>query len=174
MTQTKNVELAADKSETALNRKVIVKRSPIHGNGVFAAKDLPAGTKIIEYKGLRISSEEAAELYGDNTDTGHTFLFTLNELYLVDANRGGNSARWINHSCNPSCEPLVYVNKNGDEIKDRLWIESLRDIAAGEELSFNYGITLGQRHTARMKKIWACRCGCSNCTGTLLKDRSKR
>ncbi len=168
-----NEAAAAKKSEAASSRKVVVKRSLIHGNGVFAAQDLPAGTKIIEYKGLRISTDEAAELYGDNTDTGHTFLFTLNEHYLVDANRGGNSARWINHSCSPSCEALVYVDKNGDKAKDRLWIESLRDIASGEELSFNYGITLGQRHTARMKKIWACRCGNANCTGTLLKDRSK-
>jgi uncharacterized protein len=160
-------------ASSSSNRKILVKRSPIHGNGVFATQLIPANTKIIEYKGTVIDNDEAARLYGDNTDTGHTFLFTLNAHYLVDANRNGNSARWINHSCDPNCHALVYVNVHGDERKDKLWLESLRDIQAGEELNFGYGITLSQRHTARMKAIWACRCGSPKCTGTMLKDRSK-
>lgn len=152
-------------------KRILVRNSVIHGRGVFAADLIPKGTKIIEYQGARISSEKASELYGDNTEHGHTFLFTLNDKFLVDGGVNGNSARYINHSCEPNCEAIVYVNKDYDEIKDKLWIEALRDIDAGEELCFDYGIKLAQRHTARLKKIWTCKCGKPSCTGTMLKDK---
>jgi uncharacterized protein len=152
-------------------RKIIVHNSDIHGRGVFAASDISSGTKIIEYKGRLLSSQQAAELYGDNTEHGHTFLFTLNDKWLVDGGVDGNSARFINHSCDPNCEAVVYVNKDYIEEKDKLWIEAVRDIREGEELSFDYGIKLAQRHTARLKKVWKCLCGSAKCTGTMLKDK---
>lgn len=152
-------------------RKIKVQRSGIHGRGVFAVADLPAGIKVIEYRGQRITHREADRRYDDTLDTGHTFLFTLNDRYIVDANREGNSARWINHSCDPNCEASIHVDANGNERKDRVWIETLRPIKAGEELTYDYGIVLDVPHTKRLKAIWACRCGAKNCTGTMLKPK---
>jgi uncharacterized protein len=155
-------------------KRFVVRRSPIHGRGVFARIDIPAGARLLEYCGERISPARAFDRYGDNTTVGHTFLFTLNAHYLIDGNTNGNSARWINHSCDPNCEARIYVNINGDEERDRLFIESIRDIHAGEELSFDYGIELsGERHTAKNKKTWACSCGATNCSGTMLKIRGQ-
>lgn len=138
---------------------------------MFAAIDLAAGQKVIEYKGKRITHAQADRLYDDSLDTGHTFLFTLNDKYIVDANQDGNSARWINHSCRPNCEAMIHVDINGDERKDRVWIETLKPIKAGQELTYNYGIVLEVPHTKRMKQVWACRCGARNCTGTMLQPR---
>lgn len=154
-------------------RKIKVQRSGIHGRGVFAVADLPAGIKVIEYRGQRITHREADRRYDDTLDTGHTFLFTLNDRYIVDANREGNSARWINHSCDPNCEASIHVDANGNERKDRVWIETLRPIRAGEELTYDYGIVLDVPHTKRLKAIWACRCGAKNCTGTMLKPKRR-
>ncbi|MCK7594064.1 SET domain-containing protein [Pseudomarimonas salicorniae] len=154
-------------------KKLIARSSPIHGNGVFAACDLPAGVKLVEYKGKRISHDKADRLYAGGSDTGHTFLFTLNEDWIIDANVDGNKARWINHSCDPNCQAVLYEDEKGRRKKDRVIIESLREIKAGEELSYDYGITLEERHTPRLKKIWACRCGSPRCTGTMLKPKRK-
>ena len=78
--------------------KPIEKRaSEIHGNGVFALQDIPKGTEIVEYKGKRISHDEAdSNLRTGDPDSGHTFLFTLNDHWIIDATRKGNIARWIN------------------------------------------------------------------------------
>ena len=143
----------------------------MHGNGVFAAVDLPAGTELIEYKGRLITPEAANELYPDEMETGHTFLFALNDDWIIDANVGGNDARWINHGCEPNCIP--YLHEHGtDHRKDRVIIETLRDVKAGEELCYDYGISFEVRHTPRLKKIWACRCGAPNCTGTMLQPKN--
>lgn len=156
-----------------MSRRIQQRRSRIHGNGVFAAADLPAGTRLVEYKGLRRTHEDADERYGDSLDTGHTFLFTLNDDYLIDANVDGNVARWINHSCAPNCQAVLEEDAGGDPQRDRVFIESLRDIAAGEELTYNYGIRLSVPHTAKLKKQWACRCGAAECTGTMLQPKSR-
>lgn len=152
-------------------RKLIMRRSGIHGKGVFAATDLPANTTLIEYGGRRLTHRQADRLYGGNADSGHTFIFSLNEGYVIDGNVGGNSSRWINHSCDPNCRAFIQENSTGDPARDRILIETLRAIKAGEELTFDYGIRLGERHTVRMKRIWACRCGAENCTGTMLKPK---
>ena len=154
-----------------MSRRIQQRRSRIHGNGVFAAADLPAGTRLVEYKGLRRTHEDADERYGDSLDTGHTFLFTLNDDYLIDANVDGNVARWINHSCAPNCQAVLEEDAGGDPQRDRVFIESLRDIKAGEELTYNYGIRLSVPHTAKLKKQWACRCGADACTGTMLQPK---
>lgn len=154
-----------------MSRRIQQRRSRIHGNGVFAAADIAAGARLIEYKGLRRTHEEADALYGDSLETGHTFLFTLNDDYLIDANVGGNVARWINHSCAPNCQAVLEEDPEGDPLRDRVFIEALRDIAAGEELTYNYGIRLAVRHTAALKRQWACRCGAADCTGTMLQPK---
>ncbi|MDE2497456.1 MAG: SET domain-containing protein-lysine N-methyltransferase, partial [Xanthomonadaceae bacterium] len=79
-----------------MTRRLNVRRSPIHGYGVYAATDIPARTVLIRYRGRLRTHAEADRLYDDGADTGHTFLFTLNDKYIVDANVDGNSARWIN------------------------------------------------------------------------------
>lgn len=144
-----------------------VRRSRIHGNGVFATEDIPAGTELIEYTGRLITREQADEQY-DEMYSGHTFLFTLNDDWIIDANVGGNDARWINHGCNPNCIPYLHEH-NHDRSKDRVIIETLHDVRKGEELTYDYGISFDVPYTARLKKIWACHCGAPNCTGTMLK-----
>jgi SET domain-containing protein len=152
-----------------MTRRLLVRRSPIHGNGVYAAVDIPARTVLIQYKGRLLTVAEVDRLYAGGADTGHTFLFTLNDKYIIDANVGGNSARWINHSCAPNCE--AYIDEVDGARKDRVMIQSIRAIKAGEELTYNYGIVLDVSHTAKMKRIWACRCGAAHCTGTLLQPK---
>lgn len=158
-----------------MTRRIVQRRSAIHGNGVFAARDLAAGITLIEYRGRRLTHAQANRAYGGDVDSGHTFLFTLNEKYLIDGNVDGNAARWINHSCAPNCQAWVVENADGDPRLDRVVIDTKRAIRKGEELTYDYGITLEQRHTPQLKKIWACRCGAPRCTGTLLKPkRGKR
>jgi SET domain-containing protein len=154
-------------------RAIIVRRSPIHGTGVFAARPLAAGTTIIRYGGQLLTHEEADRLYAGNADTGHTFLFTLNDDYVIDGASRGNAARWINHSCEPNCEAVLYEDEDGDRSRDYIAIETLRPIRRGEELTYDYGLVLDVRHTRRMKQIWACHCGAKTCTGTLLKDKRR-
>lgn len=148
-----------------------VRNSPIHGRGMFATAKIKKGTRLIEYKGKRIKHKEADRLYGGGSETGHTFLFTLNDDYVIDANQEGNSARWINHSCAPNCESIMEDDPDGKSKNDRVFIEAIRDIKPGEELTYNYLITLEEPHTARLKKIWACLCGAKNCNGTMLAKK---
>jgi len=154
-----------------MSRRIVARRSPIHGNGVFAVAPIKKGEEIIEYKGTLMTHDEADEMYGDGGETGHTFLFTLNDEYIIDANRKGNIARWINHSCTPNCEAFVEEHDGDDRRKDRVIIEAKRNIKTGEELTYDYGIVLEVAHTARLKKKWQCLCGSPKCTGTLLKPK---
>ena len=155
-------------------RKIVARRSAIHGNGVFAVAPIAKGERIVEYKGRRRTHDEVdADVSGD-PDSGHTFLFTLNEEYVIDANYEGGVARWINHSCSPNCEAVLEEADGDDRTKDRVFIEAIRDIKPGQELSYNYGITLEEKHTPELKKIWECRCGSRNCTGTLLQPKTPK
>lgn len=158
-------------SGSRMSGLTITRRSAIHGNGVFAARDLAAGLEVMVYAGKLRTHAYIDRVYADTVESGHTFLFTLNDRYVVDANVDGNDARWINHSCEPNCKPYVIEDPEGNPRHDRIVIETLRDVAAGEELTFDYGIRLECRHTARLKKIWACRCGAPTCTGTMLKPK---
>lgn len=150
---------------------IVTRRSKIHGNGVFAARDLPAGTEVIEYVGKLRTHAWVNKVYGDTLESGHTFLFTLNDEYVIDGNENSNDGRWINHSCAPNCKPWMIEHPGKDRRRDRIVIETLRDIAKGEELTYDYGIKLDVPHTKRLKQIWACRCGAANCTGTMLKPK---
>ena len=90
--------------------------------------------------------------------------------WVIDANHEGNSARWINFSCDPNCEAVLDENED-DPRKSRVYIEAKRAIKPGEELTYDYGIVLDEPHTARLKKIWACRCGSKKCRGTMLSPK---
>jgi hypothetical protein len=82
---------------------------------------------------------------------------------VVDANVGGNDARYINHACDPNLEPIT--------IGDQVWLVALRDMAAGEELGYDYAIELDERHTVAAKRRFPCRCGGATCRGTLLRAK---
>ena len=107
-----------------MTRRIVARRSPIHGNGVFAVDTIAKGEHVIEYKGTLMTDAEADKMYGDGGETGHTFLFTLNDEYIIDANRKGNTARWINHSCDPNCQALIDESESGDRRKDKVVIEA--------------------------------------------------
>ncbi|MEO7325917.1 MAG: SET domain-containing protein-lysine N-methyltransferase [Dokdonella sp.] len=154
-------------------KRIAARRSPIHGNGVFALTDIPKGIELIEYRGKRLTHAQADRLYANTSDSGHTFLFTLNDRYVIDANSEGSIARWINHSCAPNCRALLEDSADGNPRNDRVLIESLRPLQAGEELTYDYGIVLEERLTPRLKAIWECRCGSPKCSGTLLKPKRK-
>ncbi|HEY2345822.1 MAG TPA: SET domain-containing protein-lysine N-methyltransferase [Xanthomonadaceae bacterium] len=157
-----------------MTRKIHVRHSKIHGNGMFAVADIPAGSRLIEYKGRLMTHRQADALYDGSTESGHTFLFTLNDKYIIDANVDGNDARWINHGCDPNCEAVLEEADGRDRRKDRVFIESKRALKAGEELTYNYGIVLEERQTPRLKAVWACHCGSRKCTGTMLQPKRKR
>ncbi|MGO1540320.1 MAG: SET domain-containing protein [Luteimonas sp.] len=158
-------------SKKKKQKKVEARGSTIHGKGVFATADIAEGERVIRYKGALRSHDEVDEEYGDVEEDGHTFLFTLNDDYVIDGNKNSNVARWINHSCDPNCEAVVEEDDKGRPHKDKVFIEAVRDIAAGEELTYNYGIVLDERHTPKLKKLWGCRCGAPNCTGTMLQPK---
>ncbi|MFO1281743.1 MAG: SET domain-containing protein-lysine N-methyltransferase [Burkholderiales bacterium] len=141
-----------------------VRESAIHGRGVFAARDLERGTTVIEYRGRRMSYDEACRRPdSDPDDPRHTFLFELDDGRVIDAGVGGNAARWINHSCAPNCAPF-------EDERGRVYIAAKRRIAAGEELTYDYKLSLGGRVGRRLREAYACRCGARRCRGTMLVD----
>ncbi|HLS51649.1 MAG TPA: SET domain-containing protein-lysine N-methyltransferase [Burkholderiaceae bacterium] len=141
----------------------IVKPSPLHGLGVFAARDIPANTSIFSYTGKRITPEEADERPpSDPDDPDHTFFFALSNGKIIDGSRGGNDAKWINHSCDPNCQ--AQENATGS----RVYIVSLYDIKAGEELFYDYGLVLDEELTQEVKDRYRCYCQAENCRGTML------
>jgi SET domain-containing protein len=150
-------------SNATRRKKILGRDSRIHGRGVYAARRILEGERIIEYRGERITWREADRRPpSDPDDPHHTFLFSLDDgRHVIDANVGGNSARWINHSCQPNCET--------EETDDgRVYIQALRDIRRGEELSYDYCLVIDERLTPTLKRQYQCRCGTPNCRGTML------
>ena len=97
--------MANAKRKRKIRRRFAVRRSPIHGRGVFALQLIPKGTRIVEYKGELITDAEADRRYSKiHEHSPHTMLFSVDDGLVIDATRRGNSARWINHSCAPNCE----------------------------------------------------------------------
>ncbi len=140
-----------------------VSKSYIHGIGIYAKKNIKEGTKIIEYVGERITKAESdrradipLEENKKNPELGAVYIFTLNKKHDIDGHVKYNTARYINHSCDPNCE--------SDIIKGKIWIVALRDIKKGEELSYNYGYDLDSYEDH------PCHCGSYNCTGYILGE----
>ena len=136
--------------------KIEVRKSGVHGQGVYAAQTIPEGKRIIEYTGERVSWEAAP----DDKNDPHTFNFGLENGQVINPEIGGNDARWINHSCDPNCEAV--------EEDDRVFIYALRDIRAGEELLYDYQLEIDEPITEAARKKFVCHCGVSNCRGTML------
>lgn len=146
-------------------RRIQVRKSGVHGKGVFALRPIAAGERIIEYKGQTISWPEALRRHPhDPADPNHTFYFSLDDgSHVIDAKVGGNAARWINHACEPNCE--------AEELQGRVFIKALRPLHPGEELFYDYGLVIDERYTPKLKKEYACRCGSPHCRGTLLAPK---
>jgi len=145
-------------------RRIQVRRSGVHGKGVFALQPIARGEPIIEYKGEVIDWPEALRRHPhDPKDPDHTFYFHIDDGNVIDAKHGGNAARWINHACTPNCE--------ADEVDGRVFIKALRAIKPGEELFYDYGLIIDERYTPALKKKFACRCGTRKCRGTLLAPK---
>lgn len=140
--------------------RFVRKRSSIHGYGVFARLPIAKGERLIEYKGALINAREAENRYPEIGSPPHTFLFDAGDDLYIDAGVHGNLARFINHSCRPNCD----TTHDGR----RIYIEAIRAIRPGEELCYDYMITLDEPHTPRARKKWRCGCGASNCRGTML------
>src|SRR5687768_8947527 len=137
----------------------VVRNSRIHGKGVFAKRPIRKGTQIVEYTGKIVSREEADEI-GSTTVNGHThtMLFTIDEDRVIDGNVGGD-AKYINHSCDPNCEAVQYDD-------DTIFIEALKSIPKGQEITYDYHLEVPGKITDKVKKEYECFCGSANCRGT--------
>jgi len=138
-----------------------VRRSSVHGMGVFARKPIPKGTRLIEYVGERVSHKEADSRYEEkDANDAHTFLFIVDSRTVIDAGVDGNDARFFNHACNPNCESVIEAK--------RVYIETIRDVAPGEELTYDYQIQREKGDPANIDEVFACHCGAPDCRGTML------
>ena len=135
-------------------RRIQTRRSGVHGKGVYAVVDLAEGETLIEYAGEIITWEEALKRHPhDPTDPNHTFYFHIDEEH------------WINHSCKPNCEAEI------DDV--RVFIRALKNIEAGQELFYDYGLVIEEPHTPELLKQYPCWCGAKKCRGTLLAPQKK-
>ncbi len=145
-----------------------IRPSPIQGLGAFATRSIAAGTRLIEYTGERLTPDEAEDRYpGLPEGRHHTYLFAVEDdddrEVVIDAAVGGNQARFINHSCAPNCDAVV---EHG-----RIWIDTIREVAPGEELAYDYAYVLEERHTPAAKRRFPCSCGAATCRGTILAKK---
>ncbi len=144
---------------------VIHRRSAIHGRGVFARRDIADGTRILEYTGERITKAETVRREAQRLERQRrggddsVYFFVLNQRYDLDGRTGGSVARFINHSCQPNCRTEI--------IRGRVWIIARRDIAAGEELTFDYGFPFRKWH------LHPCRCGAPRCAGFIVGSNQR-
>ena len=147
---------------------VVVRRSKIQGRGVYASRDIAEGERILEYTGILITNDEAdAQCDDEGMRRHHTFLFGVDDQYTIDAAHGGNEARLVNHSCEPNCESVIEGR--------RVFIDALRDIAAGEEIAYDYWYTTDGAYTLEdLRRIYPCRCGARTCRGTLARPPRRR
>jgi len=141
-------------------RRVTVRRSPVHGRGVFALRALAPGECILEYKGEVIRWRTAIRQDRGRCDPGHTYLFGLSDGRVIDGARGGNSARWLNHACEANCEAI--------EMGNRVFIHATTSVAAGEELFLDYQLAVDASADEEVRLQYRCRCGSRRCRGTML------
>ncbi len=145
----------------------VVRRSAIQGRGCFATRDIRKGERIAEYEGERITWKEADRRYDDEgMRRHHTFLFAVTSRTVIDGARQGSDARFINHSCDPNCEAV--------DDRGRIFIEAVRNIAAGEELFYDYAYARDETTTEEDERLYLCKCGTAKCRGTILEPPPKR
>ena len=146
--------------------RIEVRKSGVHGRGVFARTRIRKGTRIIEYTGRRLPWIKAQDLPPpEPKDPFYTVFFEVDGGDVIDAAVGGNEARWINHSCDPNCETF--------EEDGRIFIYARRGLEPGEELFYDYKMIPAERRTRKVEREFACFCGTSKCRGTMLAPRKK-
>lgn len=134
----------------------IIKKSGINNRGLYANKDFKEGDRIIEYKGKKVTHKEVEKNQKyDNTKA--IYLFTLNKKYCLDGDTANNTAKFINHSCDPNCDV--------DIINGKIWISAVKDIKKGEELSYDYAFSFDKDF-----RQFPCLCGSTNCCGYIVRD----
>ena len=143
-------------------RRVIVRRSSVHGRGVFAMKPLAAGERVLQYKGEITSWRNAVRRHQREGVEGHTFLFGLSDGSVIDGSRGGNSARWLNHACAPNCETI--------EDEGRIFIHTLRPSSPVKNCSLNICSPLTDLLDEEARAQYACRCAAAGCRQSMLAD----
>jgi uncharacterized protein len=126
--------------------------SAIHGTGGFARVNISAGARLIEYLGRKIDKAESLR----QCELDNPYIFTINDDYDLDGNVDWNPARLLNHSCSPNAE--------AEQDGERIWIIAMRDIAVGEEITFNYNYDLVDY------KEHPCQCGSANCVGYIIAE----
>jgi uncharacterized protein len=162
------VPAATPRKQTKRKLPYVIRSSKIQGKGAFATRRIRKGERIVEYRGERITPDEADERYPfDEHERHHTFLFTVDDDTVIDAGRKGNSAKYINHSCDPNCEAVI-------EEDDRVFVYALKDIPKGGELLYDYHFILDEPHTPANKKLYPCYCGSRKCRGTILAKKRQR
>jgi hypothetical protein len=145
-------------------RRIQVRKSGVHGKGVFALQPIAQGEMVIEYTGEVITWAEALRRHPhDPQQPDHTFYFHIDDERVIDGKVNGNAARWINHACEPNCE--------AEDGTGRVYLIATRDISPGEELFFDYGLVIDERYTPALKKRFECRCGADECRGTMLAPK---
>ena len=137
-------------------KKYFRKKSGINNWGLFASKSISKGEKVIEYKGKKYTHKQVDE--NDKFDNSKAiYLFTLNDKYVLDGDTNTNTAKYINHSCDPNCDV--------DIIKGKIWISAIKDIKKGDELSYDYGFGYDKDF-----RQFPCKCGSKNCCGYIVRD----
>ena len=149
------------KSSVRATPRIVVRRSPVHGRGVFAKRRIRTGSRIIEYVGERLDPAAFQARYGGAAaHDPHTMLFSLDSGDSIDASVGGNAARFINHSCAPNCEAI--------QEGDRIFIFAIQNIPPGTELAYDYALQIEANPTPARLRQYGCRCGAPTCRGTVL------
>lgn len=128
---------------------------------MFALQAIPAGQRILEYRGEVTSWRRASARQRQTGVRGHTFIFSLADGRVIDGSVGGNSTRWLNHSCEPNCEAI-------EDERGRVFIETVRSLMPGDELYISYRLTIGEAVTLELAADYACHCGTKRCTGSML------
>ena len=136
-----------------------IKKSKIDNRGLYAATNIKKNTKIIEYKGKIITVKETETNPKFDNDKA-IYLFNLNKKYDLDGDFKYNTARLINHSCDPNCEV--------DGVGLKLWIYAVKDIKKNEELTYDYGFSFDKDY-----KDFPCRCGARKCVGFIVNSQSR-
>ncbi len=136
-----------------------IKKSKIDKNGLYANCDISKGTKIIEYKGkiISVKHSDTNPKYDNNKPV---YLFNINKRYDLDGDFKFNTARLINHSCDPNCEVF------GTGLK--VWVFAMKNIKKGEELSYDYGFGYDADY-----RNYPCKCKAKNCVGYILREGSR-
>ena len=148
------------------NEYIIVKNSKVHGKGIFARNDLPKGTRVLEYVGKKITKKESDKIAEEqleramgNKEEGAVYIFELDDKYDIDGNVPWNTAKYINHSCDPNCET--------EDDGGRIWIITLKELKKGEELTYDYGYDLDNYEDH------PCKCGSENCVGYIVAQKHR-